>query len=87
MKSHKNTIFWSLNFVCLFLVAARPRWVFMTNPVIEEYHWTSIPDEDFYPSISITAGAKTFEPNLQLELALCVESDGANRATKILSVT
>jgi hypothetical protein len=32
-------------------------WIFIANPVIEESYWAAIPDNDFYPSVSVGFGA------------------------------
>lgn len=58
--------------------------VFIANPIIEESHWTTIPDGDFYPSIPITVGAPNWNLQNMNENGFAVISDFDSGANNIL---
>lgn len=58
--------------------------VFIANPIIEESHWTAIPDGDFYPSIPITVGAPNWNPQSMSENGFSVICDFDSGANNIL---
>lgn len=50
-------------------------WTFIANPVIEETYWAAVAADDFYPSVSITVGAKSCEEEKITQAGLQFDAD------------
>jgi hypothetical protein len=58
--------------------------VFIANPVIEESYWTALPEDDFYPTLSITLGAANWDETELIKKGLKIDADFDTGSTDVL---